>query len=366
MQGNNQPNDKYLKDEISLREIILKVNDWFLFLLTKRKLILLTTLLGGIIGILYAYFHEPSYTAEVSFVLQNNGNQKGGGYSSIAAQFGINLPGSTGGVFQGDDNLMAFVVSRKMVVNTLLSPDVYTEGKKLLIDRYVDFNGFRDDWKNNKKYAHVKFYADETKNGLLEDSLLNIFYSKILKNNLSVGKPDKKNDVIVITTVAPDQYFSKEFSEKLLENVTQFYIQTETKRSLENVNILRFQADSIRSLLNNALSGVAVSSDANPNMNPAFQVLKVPSQKRMVDVEMNKAILEEIVKQLEMSEITMRKETPLVQVIDTPHLPIKPQKVGFLKGTVIGMFLGGFLTVLFLSLRQFFKKIMQKPEEVFA
>ena len=121
--------------------------------------------------------------------------------------------------------------------------------------------------------------------------------------------------------------------------------------------ILRHQADSVRGLLNSALTGVAVSSDANPNMNPALKRLMVPSQRRMVDVEMNKAILEELVKNLEIAEIGLRKETPLVQVIDSPVLPLEYTRLSKLKGIVFGILIGGVLILGYFSLRLYLRAI---------
>jgi len=352
-----------IKDEITLREIILKLRQWFRFLLDKKKLIILFAAIGGIIGLACAFLIKPLYNGQLTFVLENNGKAKGG-VSSIAAQFGLSMGGASTGIFQGDDNVIAFLQSRNMIVRTLLSPDVFSEKNQLLVDRFIAFNDYRDTWKKNPNLHNLQFEQTPIRNKRLQDSLLTVFYKQILEENLSVDKPDKKNDVIAISIVTPDQYFSKAFAEELLNNAREFYIETQTKKSKENVDILRMQVDSIRALLNLALVGAASTNDANPNMNPAFQRLRVPSQKKLVDVEMNKAILEELVKQLELSEITLRKETPLIQVIDEPVIPMKPKKLGKIKGTVTGIFLGGLIIVLFISIREFFKKVMTGTSEI--
>ncbi len=101
-------------------------------------------------------------------------------------------------------------------------------------------------------------------------------------------------------------------------------------------------SDSVRRALNLAITGVASSVDANPNTNPARQVLRVPSQSRQVDVQANQAILTELVKNLEISKVSLRKETPLIQVIDRPILPLEKEKLGKLRGLLTGGLLGGF------------------------
>jgi uncharacterized protein involved in exopolysaccharide biosynthesis len=63
------------------------------------------------------------------------------------------------------------------------------------------------------------------------------------------------------------------------------------------------------------------------------------------------------VAQLELSKVSLRKETPLVQLIDRPILPLEKEKVGSLKLLVLGSSLAGFLTVLYLVFSQLYKKV---------
>lgn len=53
-----------------------------------------------------------------------------------------------------------------------------------------------------------------------------------------------------------------------------------------------------------------------------------------------------------MSQITLQKETPLIQIIDEPVLPLKKEKLGRLKTGVISSFLGVFFVSVFLLVRR--------------
>jgi len=76
-------------------------------------------------------------------------------------------------------------------------------------------------------------------------------------------------------------------------------------------------------------------------------------------VQANTAILTELVKQTELAKVTLRKETPLIQIIDKPILPLKKEKFGRLKGIIIGGFLAGFMSVIYLIFRRLFKLLSQ-------
>jgi uncharacterized protein involved in exopolysaccharide biosynthesis len=75
-------------------------------------------------------------------------------------------------------------------------------------------------------------------------------------------------------------------------------------------------------------------------------------------VQANTAILTQLVTNLEMAKVSLRKETPLIQVIDRPILPLKKEKVGKLKSLILGSFLAGFLTVLVLIFKKLFAGIL--------
>jgi len=160
-----------------------------------------------------------------------------------------------------------------------------------------------------------------------------------------------------------DELFSKYFAEILVKKVSDFYIDTNTKNSSQTVLVLQRLTDSVRNELNSAITGVASTSDINPNPNPSLQILRVPSQRRQVDVEANGAMLTELVKNLELAKISLRKETPLVQIIDTPILPLEQEKIGKLKGPIIGAILGGILTIIALSLIRYYRRIMHSGNE---
>jgi uncharacterized protein involved in exopolysaccharide biosynthesis len=93
-------------------------------------------------------------------------------------------------------------------------------------------------------------------------------------------------------------------------------------------------------------------------LNPALNVNRAPSAKRQVDVQANTAILTELVKQTELAKVTLRKETPLIQVIDRPILPLPKEKFGKAKGIVLGVILAGFFIFLGLIIKRIFKDLL--------
>jgi hypothetical protein len=234
-------------------------------------------------------------------------------------------------------------------------------GKEIsLADYYIQINELKEEWVKEPALANINFpaNADRTKFSLQQDSILEIISADLKKYNLTIIQKDKKVTIISLTVKTENELFSKLFCEQLLKETSDFYIETKSKKSRLNVEILQKQADSIRAELNNAITGVAVESDNVYNLNPAFNVKSSPSKRKQVDVQANTAILTQLVAQLELSKVSLRKETPLVQLIDRPILPLEKDKVGRLTSLILGGFLAGFLTVLYLVFGHLYRKMV--------
>lgn len=354
----NSPIRQQADDEISLKELLLKIGNTITYLKSKWLLLAAAVLIGAVLGLVFSLLSKPKYTSQTTFVLEEEkGSGNLGQMAGLASMVGINLGGMEGaGLFSGD-NIMEFLRSRRMIYKTLLT-QVEIEGEQMLLaDRYVAYNELSDKWQKEEQLKGFRFITD-TSDVYLQDSILNTFYKDIVKNVLTIEKPDKKLNIISLEVETPDEQFSKAFNETLIQNASDFYIQTRTKKSSENLAVLNKQVDSVRRELNKAIGGVAMASQANPNANPAFQTLRVASQERQVDVQANTAILTQLVQQQELAKITLRNSKPLIQVLDRPYLPLEETKVGKKKGMVIGGFLLGFLAVLFLLAKRMYRSIM--------
>lgn len=341
-------------DEISLKELFEKSKEWYSYLLTKWKIILLCAIIGSILGLCYSFTQKTIYTASLSFALEDEKAGGGiGGALGIANSLGLDLGGNGGSVF-ASANLSELLKSRSMVEKTLLTP-VNVNGEIIsLAEMYIQDNEWRDDWKDNPKLKNIQFLPNSSRKDFtrVHDSILGVMYKSFSKGGLIVGMKDKKSAITTIDVASTDELFSKYFVEALAEQVLNFYVATKSKKARLNMAILEKQTDSIRGELNGAITGVAVANDNTFNLNPALNVKRAPSARRQVDVQANTAILTELIKQLELAKVTLRKETPLFQVIDTPILPLEKQGFGKIKGIILGGFLFGFFATMIIVLKR--------------
>jgi hypothetical protein len=228
-----------------------------------------------------------------------------------------------------------------------------------LAEMYIQNNEWREGWNKNPKFATIQFLPDTKRKYFtrVHDSILGVIYQNLSKGSLTVAQKDKKIAIINMDVTSTNELFSLYFCEALAKQVGKFYVDTKSKKARMNMAILQKQTDSIRAELNGAITGVAAASDATFMLNPAMNVRRAPSARRQVDVQANTAILTELVKQTELAKVTVRKETPLIQVIDRPILPLPKERFGKAKGLMMGGFLTGFLMVLGLIVRRLLKEL---------
>ena len=365
LENNQIENSNNDYDEISLKELIFKIKEWFSFLKSKWLSIFIFGIIGALIGLTIALFEKPTYKAVLTFAMEEDkgGGGGGGGLSGalgLASSFGIDLGGGGGGVFAAS-NLAELMKSRLLVEKVLLEP-IIINGKTIsLAEYYIQINKLREGWEKKPILKNIQFLpnADRSNFTLQQDSILQLIHSSLIdKENLSIMQKDKKVTILSIEVTSENEIFSKIFCESIAKETSDFYIETKSKKSKINVDVLQRQTDSVRNALNGAIAGVANETDNVYNLNPAFNIKGAPSKKKQIDVQANTSILTNLVVQLELAKITLRKETPLIQLIDRPILPLQKEKFGKLKSIALGGFLAGFLYILYLIFGRLYRKIV--------
>ncbi len=363
-----EPTYRIDEDEVSVKELIVSLQGWVRYLWSKWLILLLAGVIGGALGLWYAFAKTPVYKATTTFVLEGGeGQGRMSQYAGMAAMVGINLGGSGGGLFQGD-NILELYKSRSMLEQTLLST-IDSETEELLIERYVTYNKLDEAWVDNPPLASLDFRQDPTQFNAetlrVRDSVITDIVNSVRSNLLNVSKPDKNLSIIQVEVTSPDETFSKSFNENLVRRVNDFYVQTKTKKSTDNIAILEAKVDSVREVMSGAIYSAARISDATPHLNPTRQTQRIgPSQEAQFSAETNKVILSQLVQNLEMARMAQLQEQPLIQLVDTPVYPLPVDRLGKAKGIVIGGFLLGFLTLLTLIGLKWYRDVMREEEDV--
>jgi uncharacterized protein involved in exopolysaccharide biosynthesis len=252
-----------------------------------------------------------------------------------------------------DENVMEMLKSNRIIEAALLSP-VKTRAKQpeLLINYYISTLELRKDWEDakNPELKNVSFKETTREhNTILQDSVIQVL-TKTIKEDLLVEKPVKQSNIISVEYKSTDQLLTKAMLEGVVDAVSKSYAQRKTQHARETVDFIQSRADSIKRVLYMSEYGLARFSDANKRLIKAEGSLN--EGRMMRDVEMLGVAYAKVVENLELSKVSLLNQTPLIQIVDAPYMPIpREKKLGKLTSIILGGFIGGFFASLFVIVR---------------
>jgi hypothetical protein len=308
------------------------------YVLQFKKMLAVVLIAGALLGILFTWLKSPTYTARLTFVVDDSKSSGGiGGLSALAGQFGVNLDGlSTSGVLAGD-NIEELIKSHKLIKATLLSA---YDSTKTLADRYAEVYHLNKRWlKHSHDGKTIRFPLNGTHNTILQDSLLHEMTNLILDGEFEITKTDKKLGFFEVNTTMKDEKLAMLFCNKMIKQSTDFFIATKTKRLRNNVDHLQRRVDSIGTILNHKTYDLSTANKSLLDINPAYTAPNANIEVKDRDKIVLTTIFSETVKNLEASKTMLAQETPTVTIVDEPELPLKKNKLKYPVTTLTGIFL---------------------------
>lgn len=326
--------------EFSFKKLIGDRIDDIKYVFQFKKSITLV-LAGGIaLGALAAWMSTPTYTARLTFVIDDSKSSGGGGLSALAGQFGFNLDGIGGssGVLAGD-NVQELLKSQKLIKGTLLSA-YDLKGTESLADRYAAVYKLNKKWlKYSPDGKITRFPIDTAHYSRLQDSLIHEMSALILNGQFGIAKTDKKLGFFEVNTTMKDERLAQLFCTRMIKQATDFYIRTKTSRLRSNVNRLQHRADSIGLILNHKTYDLSSANKSLLDLNPAYTSANANVEVKERDKIVLTTIFSETVKNLEASKTMLAQETPTVQIVDEPELPLKKNRLKYSVAILTGAFL---------------------------
>lgn len=353
-----------MKDENakSIRNSFQKAKACWRYLLSKWMIIVIFGLTGGALGLVIALITKPKYEANLSFAIieESSGTS---GLAAIAASYGFGgLNSGNSGAFSGE-NLPEIIKSRRAIEQAFLTPIEIRGEKKNLIEVYLQFNKLHEKWQKskNKELHNLKYPVGQKRDSFsrTQDSILFDIYNKIIKSGaLSVARKEINVGIINVDFTSKDELFSKLFVETLMAETSRFYSDTRTSQKRQNIATMQTTADSIKLLYESSLYKSAGFS--NINLNTAMPYAAVPKIKQENNAQLYAAVYTEVLTNLETLKLDLARETPLVQIIDIPRLPLKKIRIGKAMGIVLGGIIGGLLIVIYLIESFYFTRALKE------
>ena len=336
-------------EEMQLKDILIKLSEYKLYLLKKKSSIISASMLFLIIGLLYELSSDVNYNAELTFVVESD--QSGGSLgamSGIASQFGFDIGSGSANSTFSQQNILELLKSRGVVVAALMQNGVINGKTDLLIEHYLRINQYKEDWDDIPIY--FTFHGELTQTN---DSVSGDIWRTICVDKLLIELQSDDANIINLSYSSLSDEFAKQFVESLIKQMSKMYVEHQTAQASNTLDFLQDRADSVFVELEIAEEEFAKVKDVNQRIVKATGRLK--ELQLMRNVEVLGTMYLEIVKNLELSKITLLNNTPIINIIDRPILPLEQSANSKILLSFLGAFLGGFLSISFFVFKKLFK-----------
>jgi uncharacterized protein involved in exopolysaccharide biosynthesis len=322
---------------IMLIEVIKHTREFFTEIKRNRFAVLIIVCLISGAGIMVSLVSKPKYIASSTMMLESS--RSGGsmnGALALASQFGL-LSGGGGGSSMNEDKLLEIIEAEKIIKVALLQKVTINGAYDLLANHYIDLFEYKKRWNSDDSLKEFRFQHALEDLTLQENAVLKMFYNQIKNSFLKVDK--SKSGIITVTVTTPSELFSKYYNEQLVKAVISFYVDRITEKERTNVDIVQKRVDSIANALRDAELALARWKDASNQLVKAQGMINEIKLRR--NVEVNNSMYIEGIKQLEVSKFTLMDETPFLQIIDEPALPLNTkERIPLVKGSIFGFLVG--------------------------
>lgn len=308
------------KDEIDLIQVFIKIWNY-------RRFIIIFTSICIVLAILYALLAAEQYEAEVK-LYKEGGEEKGSRMQALASQFGFGGGGS-GSSFSVADLIDSRTINEKLIY------------KKWETDKFESPVNLIEFWE----------IEGETK-GMQEEKAI-----KALKDKVD-GAMDEETALITLTVLMSEPALAANVANTYTELITD-YVQNERKStSQQNIQYIKKRLKTVKKELQQAENTLKDFRKSNRviSSSPELQLQYGRLQRR---VTIKQEVYLTLQKELEMAEIDLIKETPVINVLDEAVKPEKRAKPKRKLIVIIGTFLGFFLSlfiVVFIYVWRFFNR----------
>ena len=340
-----------LQEEDSIDIIVLLSKIWM-----RRKIILKTTLVFGVLGALVALFTPNTYTASSMFTPNSGGEVSGsGGLKGLASLAGINLGSASSSSKEISPMLYGKILESASFKSQLLEAPLKNLNEVKTLKSFFEKNTGVSILGTVKEYTIglpgkiIGAFKEDQKAAVLEtiagvttvSEEDDLFY-KAIDEILTLNINDKDGFIEIIAESKNPQVAAQvaKNGERILQNLI---IEIQTKSSLELLAYLEEQYAEKRVALTKAQDQLSSFKDRNLNIGTS----SFSNIQRRLETELQTvtAVFQNIVTQFEQVKLQVTKDTPVFSILKPVVIPNEKSGPKRSLIVVIWLFLGIVLSV---------------------
>ena len=335
--------NKVADDEITLKDIILKIQEWWYIVWPQKNSIIAVSLAIGLVAALYTKFiAKPTYSASYQLFFE----EESGGMSGamrLASSFGFSLGG---GGATSSITVQEYLTSRDNIAKAMVAE--LDSGR--LVDRYFAKTLMKDD-----EFAE-EFTNKFGVNQRYTDSVFTEIFISLNEGRVIEALLDEESGIVSFSVKSKDETFAFELAKQTIANAEDKFVAWKRKKSQDAADAFQGKVDSLELAIDATLRQLGEYTDQNNSL--VSSVDKMKETRLLIDMEALKVAYGEYIKGLEMSKAELMNLVPPFKYFDDPTYPLIIEEKSSAKAGVIGSVITGFLLVLFFIGRVEVKNIM--------
>ena len=358
---NNPPPSYYQDDEITLKELLLKLGEFAKELWRSKMLLVVMALvcIGGLV--LKGKMTPVTYSASMSFLVEGND----GSQTKIMSPFG---PLEFGSV--ENNKITELARSSRIIHKVLLTKKVLDDEYDYIANHLIDIYKFQETWAKEPmiaefKYLHLgeyyfvtdslEIYGPKDFRALDEIQVLLAGNKLISKKGMMAMIYDDETDIFRLDVKTINEPLSLILIEAIFNELKLFYTEETVGRTTAAFELVSAQADSLQVELDDkemALAGFQDRKRGFTSSIPDLRRAKLQREVTELTVDYN-----ESARSRKSLELLLMQETPEFQIIDQTFIPIE-EKPSMVKDVLLGGFLGLFLAGIYVIGRKIVRDAM--------
>ena len=348
---------KQEEGEISLKELILKLQEYFREVVQNWKWVVFITIPFVVISLYKAISTPTTYAAELTFMVNEDDGNGIGGVSAILGQIGF------GGGGKGKNNLDKILELSKSrtIVQQVIFDSVRIDGKKDFFGNHIiRLYDFHENWSDDTTGLKDFTFKDEKLPTRTERYALKAIYSKIIGSEDIVpifkSEYNKDTGIMQFNANSVSEELSIEFCKVLYQYLSDFYVTRTVEKQQQTYNVMLQKVDSVKEVMANREYQLANFIDENRGLYTAKAKRKELELQR--DVRLLNEMYAATLQNFEIADFSLKNKTPFIQLIDEPMTPLSEKRASKIMGLIYGFIFGFFVAICFILGRKIYAEAM--------
>lgn len=362
----HNPNEYHVPKEEEIDLIALSKTLW-----AGRKTIIWFSIVGLVIGTLFAFLSPKQYTVSSVIVPQYSGKSTGSSLSALASMAGINI-GSSDNSGEMSPLLYPQIVQSVPFQLELMNTPVHFQEVNQPVSVYEYYTEYAKPRILSviKKYTlglpgmilsairpdkdSIQLPSDGTGPKVIslseeQDKIYQFLSKSVLLD------ANAKEGYLTLTTTMEEPLLAAEVGQLAQNLLQQYVIDFKTQKSKNELEFIQERYDAAKAEMERKQYNAAASTDKNKFLTTT--TAQLGTTRANTNYQISNAVFMELAKQLEQAKIQVKKDTPTFTVVQPVTIPIEPSGSGKALKIAITIFLFVVFSVIYIYIKNQYPKI---------